>query len=518
MLQPRQLEDVSARYAKEIVELRDFLQKAGVPLGSAAALQDMATRVHGDEAFHRDLTSHVWIVLDGGDRQIGPADLLGALAIAAAGPRLAAEAGEQDAHVLLRFLMGARRALDAPTVGQSADTQDLYVPSARQAAAISSAAEALVAQGDVQDRPGPGLRNADLERLQDADVRKEGRGRGKLAWVAAVCVLAVACIGLWRYRRPSTDPVNAPMATATASSPESKSPGPSSGASLSTSGAETFSGQAGHLSATNTVPRSWRARPAPPTLRETHKVSLPPSAPGPTASRSDSSAGKLLPSTSPTVEASPAPPAAVPARNNADPASVSTAAAVTLPHPKMIAPGPAVPSSTLSRRLGAQTVPGYALAQDGNETGEPWKHPRLLRRRVPPASGASSQARPNLIAEVDPADIPTLPGSHRTAQTSESSAGVVRPISLGRMAANVIYSPSPAYPTEAFAARVQGEVKVQAEVGRDGNVIAARVVSGPPLLRDAALDAVQHWRYRPYVSSGRPVPMSAMAVMDFQLP
>jgi TonB family protein len=89
---------------------------------------------------------------------------------------------------------------------------------------------------------------------------------------------------------------------------------------------------------------------------------------------------------------------------------------------------------------------------------------------------------------------------------------------LGAMAANVMYSPAPSYPTAASAARVQGEVKVEAEVDRDGNVTSTRVISGPPLLREAATDAIEHWRYRPYLYDGKPISMSALVVMDFKLP
>ena len=53
---------------------------------------------------------------------------------------------------------------------------------------------------------------------------------------------------------------------------------------------------------------------------------------------------------------------------------------------------------------------------------------------------------------------------------------------------------------------------------QDGNVTSARVISGPPLLREAAADAVEHWRYRPYLYDGKPISMSALVVMDFKLP
>ena len=122
------------------------------------------------------------------------------------------------------------------------------------------------------------------------------------------------------------------------------------------------------------------------------------------------------------------------------------------------------------------------------------------------------------MAEVDPADAPSIPGTGHAGIASTVQGGIVRPASLGIMAANVLYSPAPAYPMAAAAAHVQGEVKVQAIVDRAGNVASARVISGPPQLRDAALSAVQHWRYRPYLSSGKPISTSATAVMDFQLP
>lgn len=96
--------------------------------------------------------------------------------------------------------------------------------------------------------------------------------------------------------------------------------------------------------------------------------------------------------------------------------------------------------------------------------------------------------------------------------------GVVRLGSAGIMAGNVMFSPPPAYPAAASAAHVQGEVTVRAVVGREGDVIDARVVSGPPLLRDAALEAVERWRYRPYLQDGKPVAVATTAIVDFQMP
>jgi TonB family protein len=89
--------------------------------------------------------------------------------------------------------------------------------------------------------------------------------------------------------------------------------------------------------------------------------------------------------------------------------------------------------------------------------------------------------------------------------------------SAGTMASSLMYSPEPAYPVAAIAAGVQGEVTVRAVVGPTGNVIDASVVSGPPLLREAALDAVGRWRYRPYEQDGKPVTIATTAILDFQI-
>ena len=55
--------------------------------------------------------------------------------------------------------------------------------------------------------------------------------------------------------------------------------------------------------------------------------------------------------------------------------------------------------------------------------------------------------------------------------------------------AKLIYQPRPAYPPEAKAARIQGVVTLQAVIATDGSVKDLTVISGHPLLAQAALDA-----------------------------
>lgn len=65
----------------------------------------------------------------------------------------------------------------------------------------------------------------------------------------------------------------------------------------------------------------------------------------------------------------------------------------------------------------------------------------------------------------------------------------------------------PVFPPAAIQMDLSGVVLVQALVGRDGTVKDAYVVSGHPVLRDDALEAVWQWKFKPAMARGEPVPL-----------
>lgn len=75
----------------------------------------------------------------------------------------------------------------------------------------------------------------------------------------------------------------------------------------------------------------------------------------------------------------------------------------------------------------------------------------------------------------------------------------------------------PAYPALARQARVQGTVRIEAIISREGIIRDARVVSGHPLLIAAALDAVRQWQYRPTSLNGEPVEVALALEVNFTL-
>ena len=84
-------------------------------------------------------------------------------------------------------------------------------------------------------------------------------------------------------------------------------------------------------------------------------------------------------------------------------------------------------------------------------------------------------------------------------------------------AANLLHRVNPVYPALARNARVQGLVRLEGVVAKDGSVQRLRVLSGHPLLAPAALEAVSQWRYRPTYLNGEPVEVIAPIDVNFVL-
>ena len=75
----------------------------------------------------------------------------------------------------------------------------------------------------------------------------------------------------------------------------------------------------------------------------------------------------------------------------------------------------------------------------------------------------------------------------------------------------------PVYPQIAINARISGRVVIDAVIGTDGVVRDARVLSGVPLLNQAALDAVKQWRYTPTMLNNVPVQVIMTVTVQFNL-
>jgi TonB family protein len=75
----------------------------------------------------------------------------------------------------------------------------------------------------------------------------------------------------------------------------------------------------------------------------------------------------------------------------------------------------------------------------------------------------------------------------------------------------------PVYPAIAKAAGVQGEVKISIVIDGAGQVVSEKVVSGPPMLQQAALDAVKKWRFMPFEVKGTATQTTTTLTVPFYL-
>jgi len=90
-------------------------------------------------------------------------------------------------------------------------------------------------------------------------------------------------------------------------------------------------------------------------------------------------------------------------------------------------------------------------------------------------------------------------------------------VSSGVATGLLIRSTPPVYPSIAKAARVGGTVQLHATISKNGTIKDLRVVSGPAMLRQAALDAVRDWRYRPYMLNNEPIEVETSVNVVFSL-
>lgn len=452
-------------------EIREFLLKENLRVPSPDAIPELASRLGTDLRFRADMASLMRATLYREREGIGYEELLGILVAAAAGTKqdLTSDSQEADIREMLRFLLQSRR------------------PSYRQ--------------GPEEERVG-----AELEPREPVPVHAEPVHAAAM-WSAAQLMtreprVAESAVAVAEAESREPADVVLPVRTAgrVAAEPESFAAQP-----------ELFAAQPGLEEPWWRVHSSWlvgavclvlgvgaglmihRSVPA----AHTHvAVAMSDSAPSvqKPATRlaaKQSAGGKpralVARKHSPAVRRQPV-------GGEADAGKAAQAPAETVQTASVPDAGRAAESPSAAFE-GRSTPP--AVAPEKSAAVPMTVVKQVVRASLNPVSDDSG----------DPDDAPLTAETH----------SIVHPGSAGIMAANVVYSPPPDYPAAASAARVQGEVTVRAVVDPEGHVIYARVVSGPELLRDAALEAVQKWRYRPLLYYGKPIAVTTTAILDFKV-
>ena len=92
------------------------------------------------------------------------------------------------------------------------------------------------------------------------------------------------------------------------------------------------------------------------------------------------------------------------------------------------------------------------------------------------------------------------------------------PLHISTLSEGMLLAPiRPVYPAIARTAGIQGTVVVEAVISRAGSIESLRVVSGPLMLQNAALEAIRAAKYRPYKLNGEPVEVQTTITVNFRI-
>jgi TonB family protein len=149
-------------------------------------------------------------------------------------------------------------------------------------------------------------------------------------------------------------------------------------------------------------------------------------------------------------------------------------------------------SAPLAKSNQEETSGGLVVYQNG----------KVIFRQSPP-SGSRGHASANFRA--------VEPGPDMT----ERVAAVF--LSPQMASTRLLQRIEPLYPESALQLQIQGEVELEALVGKDGSVEQLKLISGDSTLAAAAADAIRQWRFRPYQSAGQAVEFSTRLTVEFRL-
>lgn len=189
---------------------------------------------------------------------------------------------------------------------------------------------------------------------------------------------------------------------------------------------------------------------------------------------------------------------------------------------------PAAGNSAASEPTVAQRPPSRADSDAGAATHFSTVHVAKLAAPIAkaPAVARSSEPPPALVTQGSSAlenmigasllsgaprsDAPPPPGAPPIGSQPEATGGHLQP-------PKVVSSPPPVYPTDARARNIEGVVVVDILVDTTGKIAETKVLSGPPMLQQAALDALRRWRYQPAQLNGQVIPIHTKVDINFAL-
>jgi protein TonB len=169
--------------------------------------------------------------------------------------------------------------------------------------------------------------------------------------------------------------------------------------------------------------------------------------------------------------------------------------------PNLKMSSPSAPSQNLAK-LGEASAPAADIAS------------AATAGTVPPAGLLTSAGRiSNPPAPPAPALAPASPAPAAPVVAAPVPVPAVKTVREPKL----ISSTRAVYPATARQSNIQGSVTVSASIDTNGKVVAAKALSGPILLRQAAVDSVSQWKYSPGLIDGKPAPSQVNVSVEFRM-
>jgi protein TonB len=193
------------------------------------------------------------------------------------------------------------------------------------------------------------------------------------------------------------------------------------------------------------------------------------------------------------------------------PQAAVNAAAPVAPAPVAAEPtqAAAAPAQAADADVDSEAQPTQVVVRHG-AISETLRKPRQADEEEQPlalplkSAAAAGAPKPELLSSV----VAPIPGKNPVLAVSAPKKFVP---------ARLMRSVSAQYPPVARQMHAEGTVILEVEIDAAGNVASAKASSGPPLLRAAAVDAVQRWKYVPATLGDKPVASGQQVKVDFRL-
>ncbi len=214
---------------------------------------------------------------------------------------------------------------------------------------------------------------------------------------------------------------------------------------------------------------------------------------------------------------------------NSAPAAAQPTTTPASPAPSSIDAPTTIPDQPARPAIQSESQPQSPAPAQTRQGVSSTRQQRFAAAAAPAPNYAATDARP-LARQIETGSVaaPTVGAGSAAGALPDvlgsSSAGPAPPppplvrVRVGGVivAPKLIRSVAPSYPSAARQAGISGNVVINAQLDKAGNIASMKVVSGPPTLQAAAMNSLKQWKYQPATLDGNPIATEITVTIKFQ--